>query len=76
MSQRQPEFSERPDRSEIKDERQRATGRKCWPKCDSVAQHLPAPGETSATLAERRLWVRRYPFNVAGIMPQPKDAED
>ena len=63
MSQVIPEFSERPDRSEIKDERQRATGRSVDQKSDSRRRSIAGTREKHRQrwqhVPERRLCERR-----------------
>jgi hypothetical protein len=75
VSQRHSELCERPDRCEIKDESQHATGRERRPKSDSVTQcpHQVKHRQSRPNGAELPLRARQ--FGVAGIMSQPKKVE-
>jgi hypothetical protein len=73
------EFSQRPDCRKIKREGEHAAHCKRWPKSDSVPQHCwhhKKHRKRWKDVPERRLRVRCDALGVAGIMPQPQNAED
>src|SRR5262245_5949257 len=78
-SQCRAELSKESDHAEVEDEGKGATGCEREPKSDPVAQHrrhYQEHRQRREHVPECRLCMDGDPLDIAGIMPQPENAED